>query len=156
MDQIFYFASIRKLVIAFGTLFDNICIQKVDSDENVIRTIKVPFSYGPTQIFLARLNQAELRSGDYAAIESVIPRISFEFESISYDSARKLNPIHANLKAKDQIGSTHFQLTPVPYDITFNLNVYSELLDDSLQIIEQILPYFTPTFTVTVKEIPEM
>lgn len=154
-NKVFYFASIRKLVIAFGSLFDNIYIQKKADNDYNIQYIKVPFSYGPRQVFTA-IKNAELNSGRFSNIESIIPRISFEFNTIAYDSTRKLNTMHGHMIPIDDRGRTHFQLTPVPYDISFNLNVYTELLDDSLQIIEQIIPYFTPSFNITINEIPEM
>lgn len=155
-DKIFYFASIRKIVLAFGTLFDDIHIQKKDESGTLIRSIKVPLSYAPSQPFLGRLQQGDLKSAPYSNIESILPRMSFEFSSLTYDATRKLNAIHFNMKSINQSGDVHFQLAPVPWDINFNLNVYSELMDDSLQILEQILPYFNPSFNITVKEIPEL
>jgi hypothetical protein len=155
-NKIFYFASIRKLVLAFGSLFDDINIQKIDDTGEVIRTIKVPFAYGPGQPFLEKLQQAEIKNGNFANIESILPRISFEFGPLNYDANRKLNAIQCNMKSTDQHGNVMFQLAPVPYDVSFNVNIYTELMDDSLQILEQILPYFNPSFNVTVQEIPEL
>jgi hypothetical protein len=150
----FYNKSISKTVIAFGTLFNNIQIRRFDDNDQPISVLKVPLAYGPTQKFLARLEQNP--SGD-RKVALTLPRMSFEMNSIDYDSTRKASAIQTfkTAKVSDSTESRRIYM-PVPYNIGFELNIMSKLQDDILQIIEQILPYFQPSFNVTVNMIPEI
>jgi hypothetical protein len=150
----FYNKSISKTVIAFGTLFNNIQIRRFDDNDQPISVLKVPLAYGPTQKFLARLEQNP--SGD-RKVALTLPRMSFEMNSIDYDSTRKASAIQTfkTAKVSDSTESRRIYM-PVPYNIGFELNIMSKLQDDTLQIIEQILPYFQPSFNVTVNMIPEI
>ncbi len=150
----FYNKSISKTVIAFGTLFNNIQIRRFDDNDQPISVLKVPLAYGPTQKFLARLEQNP--SGD-RKVALTLPRMSFEMNSIDYDSTRKASAIQTfkTTKVSDSAESRRIYM-PVPYNIGFELNIMSKLQDDTLQIIEQILPYFQPSFNVTVNMIPEI
>ena len=143
----FYNETIRKTVIAFGTLFNNIKIKKFGSDGKTISQIKVPIAYGPMQRFLARIEQ-QTNFDDNVAI--TLPRLSFELTSYSYDPTRKASPI-TKFTGKGSTKSKHKKIfLPVPYEIGFRLSFAAKLQDDSLQILEQILPHFQPSFSVTV------
>ena len=141
----YYHEIIRKTIISFGTLFNDINIRHDGSDGNTYSELKVPLAYGPSQKFLARLEQqADLNK----PIATTLPRMSFEMTSIQYDSARKLG-VTQSFKASD--GSKLKKVfMPVPYNIGFELNILTKLNDDALQIVEQILPYFQPSFNLTI------
>jgi hypothetical protein len=141
----YYHEIIRKTVIAFGTVFNEIYIRHKNSSNDSISEIKVPLAYGPIQKFLARLEQQpELNK----PIAITLPRMSFEMTSIQYDSTRKAN-ITQTFKASEG-GNLKKVFMPVPYNIGFQLSIMTKLQDDSLQIVEQILPYFQPSFNLTV------
>jgi hypothetical protein len=145
----FYHEIIRKTVIAFGTLFNNIEIQhKADDQNKTISTIKVPIAYGPIQKFLARIEQQPKFDKNIAI---TLPRLSFEIISYKYDPSRKASPI---TKFCGVSGSSPTKIKkvflPVPYDIGFRLSFASKLQDDALQILEQILPFFQPSYNVTI------
>ena len=141
----FYHEIIRKTVISFGTLFNDIHVRHQDSTGKDISQIKVPISYGPKQKFLARIQQQpELNK----ATQITLPRISFEMNNIQYDPSRK-SGISQTFKASES-GKLKKVFMPVPYNLGFELNILTKLQDDSLQILEQILPFFQPGFTLTI------
>ena len=141
----YYHEIIRKTVIAFGTVFNEIYIRHKDSSGDSISEMKVPLAYGPIQKFLARIQQqSELNK----PIAMTLPRMSFEMTSIQYDSTRK-SGVTQTFKAIDG-NNLKKVFMPVPYNIGFQLNIMTKLQDDSLQIVEQILPYFQPSFNLTV------
>ena len=143
----FYNETIRKTVIAFGTLFNNIKIKRFAADGNTINQIKVPVAYGPMQRFLARIEQ-QANFDDNVAI--TLPRLSFEITSYAYDPSRKSSPI-TKFTGKGSDKTKHKKIfLPVPYEIGFRLSFATKQQDDALQIIEQILPHFQPSFNVTV------
>ena len=147
-----YNKIIRKCVIGFGTLFNNIECRKENKDGSVYSRMKVPLAYGPRQKFLARLEQqADLNQ----KVAITVPRLSFEMTGISYDSTRKLSPITINTKGESN-SVTRKQFTPVPYNIDFELNVISKTNDESLEILEQIVPVFQPSYQMTIKLVEEM
>ena len=148
LGNFFYNETIRKTVIAFGTLFNNIRIKKFASDGKSISQIKVPIAYGPMQRFLARIEQ-QANFDDNVAIS--LPRISFELSSYTYDPTRKASPIQKFFfQASSDKKKVRKMFLPVPYDIGFRLSFACKLQDDALQIIEQILPFFQPSYQVTV------
>ena len=148
IGNFFYNETIRKSVIAFGTLFNNINIKKFASDGKSISTVKVPIAYGPMQRFLARVEQ-QSNFDDNVAI--TLPRLSFELQSYTYDPARKASPIQKFFfQTPDDKKKVKKMFLPVPYDIGFRLSFATKLQDDALQIIEQILPFFQPSYQVTV------
>lgn len=141
----YYHHIIRKTIIAFGTIFNQIHIKHQDGNDNTYSDLRVPLAYGPTQKFLARLEQqADLNK----PVQITLPRMSFEMTSIEYDASRKTG-VTQTFKASDGTNLKKVYM-PVPYNIGFELNILTKLNDDALQIVEQILPYFQPTFTLTV------
>jgi len=145
LGNYYYHQIIRKTIIAFGTLFNEIYIKHLDKDGDVYNEMKVPLAYGPTQKFLARLEQqADLNK----PIAITLPRMSFEMTSIQYDSTRK-SGVTQSFKALDG-NNLKKVFMPVPYNVGMQLNIMSKLNDDVLQIIEQILPYFQPSFNLTI------
>ncbi len=151
----YYNEAIRKTVIAFGTLFNNIEIKKVDPTVGTTLEVeKVPLAYGPKQKFLTRLEQNPDVSRKVAI---TIPRLYFEMTNVEYDPARKTSPIQKyRAVVSDEGSEVKVQYVPVPYNLTFELGIIAKNQDDGLQILEQILPYFQPNFNVTLNFIPEM
>jgi hypothetical protein len=151
MFEYFYHQVIRKVVVAFGTLFNNIHIARYDSDGNEVERIKVPLGYGPQQKFIRRLNRIgrdfEERN---IKIENYLPRMSFEIQNIIYDTTRKLSPLNRTVSASSSSGSLRSRYERVPYTMELNLGIMAKNMEDALQILEQILPYFQPEYTVTV------
>lgn len=148
LGNYFYHEIIRKTVIAFGTLFNDIYVRHDDQAGNVISELKVPVAYGPRQKFLARIQQQpDLNK----AVQITLPRMSFEITNISYDASRKAG-ITQTFKApnKDNDDKLTKVFMPVPYNIGFELNILCKLQDDGLQILEQILPFFQPAFTLSI------
>ena len=151
--QHFYHKSIRNTVIAFGTIFNNINIKRLDSSGNPLQTVRVPLSYAPKEKFIARLDQNANLTGDDSSVAITLPRMSFDVTGYSYDATRKLNKNQRISVAKNTSGdekTLNTQYMPVPYDVSFDLNVFVANSDDGLQIVEQILPYFQPDYTVTM------
>jgi hypothetical protein len=142
----FYHEIIRKTVIAFGTLFNDINVRHKDSSGNNISQIKVPLAYGPIQKFLARIEQQPELSKPIAI---TLPRLSFEMTSIQYDPTRK-SSVTQTFKTCSSGSNIKKVFLPVPYNIGFQLNLMTKLQDDALQVVEQILPYFQPSFNLTV------
>ena len=152
----FYNQGLRKLTIAFGQVFNNIVLQQKSSTGAVTKRIRVPLAYAPKEKFIARLEQqANLQKGRTFAI--TLPRLGFELKALKYDASRKLNKLQKTFRVKTDDSTVHnFNYTPVPYDITFNLYSFTATAENGLQIIEQILPFFQPDYTVTVNVIPEL
>jgi len=147
----FYHEIIRKTIVGFGTLFNNIELRRTDKSGNIIQTIKVPLAYGPREKFLARLD-AEPQLDGRAEAQIQLPRISFEMNGITYDPSRKLSPVNVCVTPKSgDTKAVYKQYSPVPYNLDFELNIISKNNDDSVQILEQILPYFQPVFNISVK-----
>ena len=155
LGQYFYNQSTRNVVVAFGTLFNTIQLHKKDGSGNIVQSMKVPLAYGPKQKWLSRLTEDPNLSKKVAV---TLPRIGFEISGIAYDPARKLQKTVKVKKVADGIDNNQVKsgFMPVPYNINFELYVLSKNSDDALQIVEQILPFFQPDYTVTMKEIPEL
>ena len=142
----FYHEIIRKTVVSFGTLFNQVYIKHKNDSDQTISEMRVPLAYGPMQKFLARIEQqAELNK----AVQITLPRMSFEMNSIQYDPSRKTT-VTQTFKALDDQNRVKKVFMPVPYNLGFELNILSKLNDDALQIIEQILPFFQPSFNITI------
>ena len=152
----FYNQGLRKLTIAFGQIFNNIVLQQKSSTGAITKRIRVPLAYAPKEKFIQRLEQqANLQKGRTFAI--TLPRMGFEIKGLKYDATRKLNKLQKTWRVKTDDSTVHnFNYAPVPYDITFNLYSFTATAENGLQIIEQILPYFQPDYTVTVNVIPEL
>ena len=152
----FYNQGLRKLTIAFGQIFNNIVLQQKSSTGAITKRIRVPLAYAPKEKFIQRLEQqANLQKGRTFAI--TLPRMGFEIKGLKYDATRKLNKLQKTWRVKTDDSTVHnFNYAPVPYDITFNLYSFTATAENGLQIIEQILPFFQPDYTVTVNVIPEL
>lgn len=150
----FYHGTIRRYVTLFGTLFNDIYINRPDDVHNEKHTIKVPVTYGPKEKMLARLT-SDPELNRKTAVQ--LPIISFEMTDIQYDGSRKLNTIGKRYK-KDSTdpNKLYYQYNPVPYNISFSMAILVKNTDDGTRIIEQILPFFTPEWTATVSLIPDM
>ena len=141
----FYHEILRKTVIGFGTLFNDINIRHRDASGTSFSNLKVPLAYGPIQKFLARIQQQPDLNREVAL---TLPRLSFEMTGLQYDPSRKTGVTQTFLATQN--GNAKKVYMPVPYNVTFELNIISKLNDDSLQIIEQILPYFQPSLNITI------
>ena len=141
----FYHQTSRKMVVAFGSLFNTIEVRRTDSSDAVTEIIKIPLSYGPKDKMLVRISQDPNLNPKVAL---TVPRMGFELTSMTYDGVRKLNTMSRNVKK----GTTGLkkQFQPVPYNWDFSLYVFVKNAEDGTQILEQILPFFTPDFTVTM------
>jgi len=154
MFEYFYNEILRKTIIAFGTLFNGISITHTDASGADINVTKVPLAYGPTQKFLARLNQQPDLN---RATAITLPRMSFEFTGLTYDPSRKVTTTQQIVvKNPDDNTETKKAYMPVPYNMQFELALMCKLNDDALQIVEQILPYFQPSYNLNVNLISSM
>ena len=151
----FYHQTLRKYVIIFGTLFNEVVLYRTDNQGNRLQDIKVPLTYGPREKTIARLEQDPDLDREVAI---TLPRMSFEMIGMSYATERKLNTVRRNVAVHDSNNDSNYRTmyNPVPYDISFELNIFTRYAEDSTKIIEQIMPFFTPEFTVTATMIPEM
>ena len=147
----FYHQTSRKMVVGFGTLFNTLEVQRTDSSGNVTEVIGIPLSYGPKDKMLTRISADPNLSPSVAL---TVPRMGFELTSMTYDSARKLNTMNRNV-AKGTTGLKK-QFSPVPYNWEFSLYIFVKNAEDGTQILEQILPFFTPEFTVSMTLISSM
>jgi hypothetical protein len=154
LGQQFYHESIRKVIVAFGTTFNNIQLVRKDNDGNIKQSMKVPLAYGPRQKWLVRLNEdADLSK----TVAVTLPRIGFEIQTLSYDSSRKLNRVQKFKKVKGANSNRlDTQFMPVPYNLSIQLYIMAKQSDDALQIVEQILPYFQPDYTLTINDMTDM
>ncbi len=146
ISNYFYHEILRKTIIAFGTLFNDIEIKHKDRSGSDFSILKVPIAYGPIQKFLARIEQAPNLKREVAI---TLPRMSFEMTGISYDPSRKSSTMQT-FKAVTTDGEMVKQFLPVPYNVNFRLSILSKLNEDALQVIEQILPYFQPHLNLTI------
>jgi hypothetical protein len=146
----FYHESIRKVIVSFGTMFNNINLVRKDNSGNIIQSMKVPLAYGPREKFLVRLNEdADLTK----QVAITLPRIGFEIQNLEYDAGRKLNRVQRFKKVKGaNAKQLDAQYMPVPYNLSIELYVMAKQSDDALQIVEQILPYFQPDYTLTIND----
>ena len=149
MFEYFYNEILRRTIIGFGTLFNNLTIKATNASDSVVSVTKVPLAYGPTQKFLARLEQsADLNK----STAMTLPRMSFEFTGLTYDPSRKVTTTQTFVvKDPDTGEETKKGFMPVPYNMQFELAIMCKLNDDALQIVEQILPYFQPAYNLTVE-----
>ena len=157
LNEHFYHASIRRTIAAFGTIFNNINVVRKDANDEVKSILRVPLAYGPKQKFLARIEaEGDLNYDPRVAIK--LPRMSFEITGLTYDSATKLpkmNKVVQNNSVADYI-QRNTLYTYAPYTMSIQLAIMAKNQDDALQIVEQIIPYFQPDYTITINEVPSM
>jgi hypothetical protein len=154
MFQQYYHGTIRKYIISFGNLFNDIVIARLNTAGERVQSIAVPLAYGPKEKFLVRLRQDP---NFEQAVAITLPRMGFEITGMTYAPARKLSSTLKNVTLKsDDNDRLKTQYVPVPYDINILLSIFVSNADDGAQILEQILPYFRPEFTTNIRLIPEM
>ena len=148
MFEYFYNEILRRTIIGFGTLFNSIEVQQENS------VLRIPLAYGPTQKFLARIEQSPDLNKPTAI---TLPRMSFEFTGLTYDPSRKVTTTQTFIaKDKDDGTETKKSFMPVPYNMQFELSIFTKLNDDALQIVEQILPYFQPSYNLTIELVDQI
>ena len=149
----FYHATMRKSVAVFGTLFNNMSVIRKSADGGVLNQVKVPLAYGPKQKFLARLDQD---TGYDQSVALKLPRMAFEITTLAIDSNSKLGKLN---KITETHGSDATKRKSInhytAYDIGMSLYIMAKNQDDGLQIMEQILPYFQPDYTVSIKPVDD-
>ena len=156
LGQQFYHETVRNVIVAFGTMFNNINIVRKNNSGVITQKMKVPLAYGPRQKWLTRLD-ADASLDSKVAI--TLPRLGFEIQNLSYDPGRKLNRVQKFKKVKGATTSANkldSQYMPVPYNLDIELYAMAKQSDDALQIVEQILPYFQPDYTLTIKDMTDM
>ena len=141
-----YNKNIRNIVVLFGTVFNDINVRRLKADGTTEREFKIPIAYGPAEKFLSKLNQQDTVT---------LPRMSFEITDYAYDPVRKLQTTKKIKKVKS-VTELNTIYNPVPYDFNITLSIMVKYSDDGTQILEQILPYFTPEFQVTMNEMSTM
>ena len=151
MANTFYNRIIRKLVVGFGNLFDEITLVRYNPDNSEAQRFVVPIAYAAKELYAQRIE------GDPnldKKVQMTLPRMSFEMNGLTYDATRKQN---TNIRQFAQTNAgVVSQYNPVPYNFDFNLYIYVRNIEDGTQIIEHILPYFTPDYTIKLNLIPEM
>ena len=144
--------TLRKYIIYFGTLFDNVYLTRENSEGETVTTMKVPLNYGPKEKYLARL---EGNPDLQRPLAMTLPRMSFEMTGIMYAPERKILSTNKVVYI-DPTEGVKYQYAPVPYDILFSLSIMVKNAEDGTRIVEQVLPYFTPQWTSTLNILPEM
>ena len=154
--NIYYHGSIRKAIISFGRLFSDIYIDRKQGDSvngTTLQRLQIPISYAPKEKWLVRVEQQPDLENNTTMVS--LPRMSFEINSYAYDSSRKINRM-SQIKSGTANPTINTVYTPVPYNLDISLYVITKTQEDGLQIIEQILPTFTPEYTLQVNMVPEM
>ena len=152
----YYWGTIRKVVVAFGAIFSDIHIVREDKDGNPVQAIQVPCEFGPKEKWMTRNVQNPMPGVD-DQVEMVLPRMSYEITGFTYDSERKLTSTGRTVKAvTNNTTVLSAQYNPVPYNIGFTFNIMTKTIEDGLMVVEQILPFFTPDYTISVKDMPEL
>ena len=156
-DTTFYHSHIRKSIIAFGTIFNNINIERKNSSGAVAQTIRVPLAYSTKQKFITRINRVP-DSTTRGEVALTLPRIGFEIDGIRYDPTRKTTAIQKNkaVGLNDDVNTVRTVFNSTPYNMNLSLYIFAKNQEDGLQILEQIIPYFNPDFNVTVNDLPEL
>ena len=156
-DQQFYHQHIRKAIIAFGTIFNNVNIERKNSAGAVAQALRVPLSYSTKQKFMTRI--ARVTGTDTRGeVAITLPRIGFEIQGLNYDPARKTTVIQKNkaVGVGDSANTVRTAFNSAPFNMNLALYIFAKNQDDGLQIVEQVLPYFNPDFNVTINDLPEL
>jgi hypothetical protein len=156
LGQQFYHETVRNIIVAFGTMFNNLQIVRKDNSGNITQAMKVPLAYGPKQKWLTRLDQDPSLAN---AVAITLPRLGFEIGSLTYDASRKLNRVQKFKKVKSSSSDANkldTQFMPVPYNMDITLYAMAKNSDDALQMVEQILPFFQPDYTLTLNDMADM
>ena len=155
LGQQFYHETMRKVIISFGTLFNNINLVRKNNAGTVIQTMKVPLAYGPKQKWLTRLD-ADANLDSKVAI--TLPRLGFEIQNLTYDPARKVVPIQRNkvVGTGDDANTVRSVFASAPWNLDIALYIFAKNQSDGLSCLEQIIPYFNPDFNITVNDLPEV
>ena len=155
MLEYFYHGTVRKVVVGFASLFNNIHISRKNQYDQEIERIRVPIAYGPQQKFLRRLDRVGTDMDQQTIrLETYLPRMAFEISTLQYDSSRKMNSIQQTVgyDSTDR-AKLKRRFERVPYNMTMTVSAMTKGMEDCLQIVEQILPYFTPEYVFTIKAI---
>ena len=152
-NKFFYHRLIRTYTVCFANIFNSIHVVRFDQQGNEVEREKVPMAYGPKNKYLYR-NEQNPDLNEKFAIK--LPRISFELVEMKYDSARKTASTQKLVGNTIANGSKSYQYNAVPYEFLFDVNIMAKNTDEALQMVEQILPFFTPDYTMTVNAIPEL
>lgn len=150
--NIFYHKVLKRAIIAFGSLFNDIHVERKNEDGSIAQTIKVPIAQAPKEKWIVRIDSDPLLDNH---TYTVLPRMSFEITGVSYDASRKVNRLN-RISCPGTNGNTSFAYSPVPYNLDISLYILTKTQEDAFQIVEQILPYFTPEFTLGVKSLDEL
>ena len=155
MLEKFYHSTIRKAVISFGNLFNNLYVDRKNANDETTQTVKVPLSYAPRQKFLARIESIP-ETDVKKDVQIILPRMAFEMLQINYDPQRRVSYVQQSRSITNDRSTANTQYAPSPYNIIMSLYIYARNQDDGLQILEQILPYFNPDFNLSITAIPEL
>ena len=147
----FYHKRVRTAVSVFGSMFNNLHVLRHNNAGETISQVKVPLSYAPKRNFISRLDEMSKGEDAERRVAIKLPRMSFEITNMAYDPTRQLPKVNNIAKASNEITTKQKIYTSTPYTISFQLNIYAKSQDDALQIVEQILPYFAPQYTATIK-----
>ena len=154
-SNVFYHGIIRKCIVGFGTLFSDIYIDRKQGDSvtgNTVQRLQVPLAYAPKEKWIVRIDSdPNLEQNTY----TTLPRMSFEVTGYSYDAQRKMNRMN-QIKCGNGTESSSYLYTPVPYNIDLSLYILTKTQEDGLQIIEQILPTFTPEYTLSINAVEDL
>jgi hypothetical protein len=151
MANTFYNRIIRKMVVGFGNIFNDITLVRYNPDLSEAQRMLVPIIYAPKEVYVKRLEEDPVLG---KKVQTTLPRLSFELNGFTYDATRKLNTNVKNFAQTSQ--GLISQYNPIPYNFDFNLYLYVRNIDDGAQIIEHILSYFTPDYTIKLNLVPEM
>ena len=156
-DQQFYHQHIRKAVIAFGTIFNNINIERKNAAGAVAQTLRVPLAYSTKQKFLTRIARVP-DATTRGEVAITLPRMGFEIDQLNYDPARKISLINKNraIGSGDDAQTVRYAFNSVPYNMGLSLYIFAKNQEDGLQCLEQIIPFFNPDFNVTINDLPEL
>lgn len=157
-NNAFYYNTIKKYIVAFGSLFNDIHVIRTDKNGIMVKDIKVPITFADKSKVAYQINSIHSRANEEYPIGSILPRISYNLNnSIEYDSARALNPLLQRAKTiRGGYSSDSDISVGRPFNFSFQLSIWTKYLDDMFQIIEQVLTFFHPDYHVTIKEIPEL